>query len=188
MMYTKTINGRQVFSTCASIQTDEGIWISNPSDEQIAAAGWEPYVPPAPEPEPPATEPDLYEVMEAVKKMLSTDTSALSDEDALAVASLFPTWASRSEGAELQAGERLWYDGKLYKVIQAHTSQPDWTPDATPALFAEVSVEEFPDWKQPAGAADAYAKGDKVSHAGKHWVSTADANVWEPGVYGWEEV
>ena len=56
MMYTKTIAGRQVFSTCATIQTDEGLWISNPTEEQIAAAGWEPYVAPEPEPEPPATE------------------------------------------------------------------------------------------------------------------------------------
>lgn len=37
------------------------------------------------------------------------------------------------------------------------------------------------------GAQSAYAMGAKVSHNGKHWISTADANVWEPGVYGWEE-
>ena len=44
---------------------------------------------------------------------------------------------------------------------------------------------------QPVGAHDAYAKGDKVSHNGKHWTSNVDSNVdsnvWETGVYGWTE-
>lgn len=48
-------------------------------------------------------------------------------------------------------------------------------------------LEEFPEWVQPIGAHDAYEAGPKVSHNGKKWVSTAPANVWEPGVYGWEE-
>lgn len=38
------------------------------------------------------------------------------------------------------------------------------------------------------GAHDAYSKDAKVSHNGKHWTSTVDSNVWEPGVYGWTEV
>lgn len=94
-MYYKIINERQVFSACHTIQTSEGIWISNPTEEQIAAAGCLPYVPPEVIPEP-ATEPDLYEVMEAVKRMLATDTSALSDEDALAVAAYKSSWSALS--------------------------------------------------------------------------------------------
>ena len=61
------------------------------------------------------------------------------------------------------------------------------TPDATPALWVVVSIDEYPEWAQPAGAHDAYAKGSKVTHNGKKWISSYDANVWEPGVYGWEE-
>ena len=53
--------------------------------------------------------------------------------------------------------------------------QPEPQPEAQP-------------WKQPTGGHDAYKKGDKVVHKGKTWVSTVDANVWEPGAYGWEEV
>ena len=79
----------------------------------------------------------------------------------------------------------LQYDGSLYRVIQPHTSQADWTPDKVPALFTRVSIEEYPDWVQPTGAHDAYSKGDKVAHSGKHWQSDVDGNVWEPGVYGW---
>ena len=51
-----------------------------------------------------------------------------------------------------------------------------------------VSLEEWPAWVQPTGAHDAYAKGAKVSHNDKHWISEVDDNTWEPGVYGWTEV
>ena len=86
------------------------------------------------------------------------------------------------------AGQLRSYKSKLYKCLQAHTSQADWTPDAAASLWVSVSdpAETWPDWSQPVGAHDAYAMGDKVSHNGKHWTSTAAANVWEPGVYGWE--
>jgi hypothetical protein len=47
---------------------------------------------------------------------------------------------------------------------------------------------EFPEWRQPVGATDAYTKGAKVSHKDKHWISDVDGNVWEPSVYGWDEV
>lgn len=79
---------------------------------------------------------------------------------------------------------------KLYKCIQAHTSQADWTPDKAPSLWtlAGNPMEEWPEWSQPVGAADAYMKDDKVSYEGKHWISTADNNVWAPGVWGWTEV
>ena len=81
------------------------------------------------------------------------------------------------------------YGEKLYKCVQAHTSQADWTPDAVPALWAVAGdpAEEWPEWSQPIGAQDAYMSGDKVSHNSKHWQSAIDNNVWEPGIYGWTE-
>lgn len=186
-MYTKTINGRQVFSACASIELD-GRWISNPTAEQIAAAGWEPYNQPVTPPQP-QTEPDYGEVIEAVKRMLSADTGTLSDEDALSVAALYPTWAGKL-GKLVQAGERLWYDGKLYKAIQPHIVQEDWIPDVTPALYVEVSIEEWPEYVQPTGVQDAYNTGDHVSFQGRHFESLIDGNVWSPADYpqGWKEV
>lgn len=82
------------------------------------------------------------------------------------------------------------YGGELYRCNQAHTSQADWTPPATPALWSKIGDpgEEWPEWSQPLGAHDAYNTGDKVAHNGKHWTSDLDGNVWEPGVYGWTEV
>lgn len=109
----------------------------------------------------------------------------LDDETALTGVELFPAWVT---GNAYAAQDRVQYGGTLYKCIQAHTSQSDWTPDATPALWVVVSLEEYPEWVQPTGAHDAYAEGAKVTHNSKKWVSTITANVYEPGVYGWDEV
>lgn len=68
---------------------------------------------------------------------------------------------------------------------KAHTSQADWRSALTPALWVAVSVEEWPEWVQPAGAHDAYAYGAKVTHNNSHWISEIETNVYEPGVYGW---
>lgn len=79
---------------------------------------------------------------------------------------------------------------KLYRCVQAHTSQDDWTPDVTPALWALVGdpAVEYPEWAQPLGAHDAYGLGAKVTYNNQKWVSVVDGNIWVPGVYGWEVV
>lgn len=121
------------------------------------------------------------ELVEFLRKAILT----ADDETALTGIALYPVWSS---GISVSVNDRYQYNNKLYKCVQAHTTQADWTPDKTPALWVEVSLDEFPEWKQPAGAHDAYNKGDKVKHNGKKWESTADANVWEPGVHGWSEI
>lgn len=99
---------------------------------------------------------------------------------------LFAEW---KPGIAYTVGQLRRYEGILYRCVQAHTSQTDWTPPVTPALWSVTSdpTDEWPEWSQPLGSHDAYAAGDKVSHSGKHWTSNVDANVWEPGVYGWAE-
>ena len=185
-MYYKIINNRQVFDTCRTIKMSDGSWVSNPSEEQILAEGWLPYEPPEIVPEP-LMEPDFMDVVLAVKKILSKESETLSDEEALEVAALYPTWISMI-GKEVTVGQRYWYDGDLYKVVQTHTVQENWTPNTVPALFTKVSIVEIPDWVQPSGAQDAYNTGDKVKHNGKTWESNTDNNVWEPGTYGWDEI
>lgn len=93
-----------------------------------------------------------------------------------------------SVGENLSVGDRRAYEGILYEAVQAHTTQSGWEPPNVPALFKRVWTEEWPEWVQPTGAQDAYAKGAKVTHSGKKWISTADNNVWEPSVYGWDEI
>lgn len=185
MTYYKIINERTVFSTCRVITLD-GHEISNPTAEMISQAGWQVYVPPVVPPQP-QTEPDYSQVMEAVKKMLSSDTEQLTDEEALDVAAMFPTWHSKI-GEAVAVGERLWYDGKLYKVVQAHTASSEWVPDHNPALYTEVSIVEWPEFVQPTGAQDAYMRGDKVTFNGQHYTSLIDNNVYSPAAYpaGWQ--
>jgi hypothetical protein len=102
-------------------------------------------------------------------------------------ADLFAEWAYP---IAYTAGQIRRYNGTLYKCVQAHTSQADWTPPAAPSLWSLTSdpAEEWPEWSQPLGAHDAYPLGAKVRHNEKHWTSTIANNVWEPGVYGWTEV
>lgn len=122
-----------------------------------------------------------------LRAMIEKASISLTDEDALQAVELYPAWQT---GTAYTVDERIRYNSTLYRCVQAHTSQADWTPDATPALWTVVSLDEWPEWVQPTGAQDAYAKGDKVSHNDKHWISEVDGNVWEPGIYGnlWSEV
>ena len=117
--------------------------------------------------------------------MVDVAVSYLDDDEAETVTVLFENW---EVGVAYAVGDRRQYDGLLYRCVQAHTSQADWYPPAVPALWVRTSTEEWPEWIQPTGAHDAYNKGDKVSHNAKHWISSIDANVYEPGVYGWDEV
>lgn len=118
-----------------------------------------------------------------LRQLIEQLAVTLADETALTGVELFPMWAI---GRSYATGDRVQHGGTLYKCVQAHTSQADWTPDATPALWVVVSIDEFPEWVQPTGAHDAYKIGDKVSYNGKHYICTADANVYAPDVYGWE--
>lgn len=115
------------------------------------------------------------------------EAGSIDAETAAEHAELFAEWAYP---INYTVGQIRRYNGTLYKCVQAHTSQADWTPDAAVSLWSKTSdpAEEWPEWSQPVGAHDAYALGAKVSHNGKHWTSTTATNVWEPGVYGWEEV
>ena len=123
---------------------------------------------------------------EAIVAALVKLRESATDEQALSVPVLYPAWRS---GVNYVTGQRVLHGGVLYKVLQDHTSQDDWIPDAAPSLFARVLIPDataIPEWEQP-DSTNPYMSGDKVSHNGSTWVSTIDNNVWEPGVYGWEK-
>lgn len=118
------------------------------------------------------------------RRHLEIAVQSLSEEAALEVPMLYPKW---SVGVAYEVGIRVQYEGVLYTVLTAHTSQSDWTPTAATSLFAKVLIPDpnvIPDWEQP-DSTNPYMTGDKVKHNGKTWVCTCDNNVWEPGVYGW---
>ena len=133
----------------------------------------------------------LVEKARELRKILEkamTAAQSLTEAEAVAATCLYPKWSGDS--VQYTAGQRVQDDGILYTVLQAHTSQPDWKPTVAPSLFAKVLIPDptvIPEWEQPEST-NPYAKGDKVKHNGKTWVSDIDGNVWEPGVYGWTEV
>lgn len=111
----------------------------------------------------------------------------LDDTEALDNTELFPLW---SEDGSYAINDRVRYDGILYKCVQTHSAQSDWTPDNSVSLWARVLIPEpdvIPEWVQP-DSTNPYMIGDKVRHNDKVWISDIDYNVYEPGVAGWSEV
>lgn len=125
---------------------------------------------------------------EAVALAATFAAESFTDEQALQVPSLYPEWSG--DGVTYKVGFRLRSDGVLYKVLQDHTSQSDWSPAAAPSLFAQVLIEDpnvITEWVQP-DSTNGYMTGDKVTHNEKTWESLADNNVWEPGADGTESL
>ena len=124
--------------------------------------------------------------LQKIRNLIVKASASLSDEDALEAPVLFPSWAV---GVTYAIGDRIEYGGKLYKIVQAHTSQEDWLPDATPALYTEVAKPgEIDVWKQPQGAHNAYQIGDLVYYPTKSdpiYENTVANNVYAPDVFGW---
>lgn len=112
----------------------------------------------------------------------------VSDEQAYIMRYMFNEF--NANGFAYKTGDRFMYNNKFYKVLQDHTSQSDWTPDTASSLYVEIADPniEYPEFVQPTGAHDAYAKGDKVIFEGKHYISLIDANVYSPTDYpaGWQ--
>lgn len=110
-----------------------------------------------------------------------------TDEMSLQVPNLYPAW---KVGVNYVSGDRVLFNGILYKVLLNHTSQEDWNPEVSPSLFAKVLIPDknvISPWEQP-DSTNTYKVGDKVSHNGKVWMSNVNNNSWEPGVFGWDEV
>ena len=120
---------------------------------------------------------------------VKTAIEYLSDEQALTVKDLYADWDENGIGYIV--GDRVQHNGKLYKCLQGHTSQTDWSPEEAPSLWAEILAgqEGAPvgEWDQPEST-NPYNKGDKVTHNGKTWESLVDGNVWEPGAQGSESL
>lgn len=126
----------------------------------------------------------------ALRKLIEQAAASLSDEDALTGVELFPRW--NENGISYAVGDRVLYNGTLFKCLQAHTSQATWTPTDAPSLWTKVLIpdpEVIPDWEQPEST-NGYMKGDKVRYNGKVYESLIDNNVWSPEAYpaGWSEV
>lgn len=123
---------------------------------------------------------------EQLRKALQMFAAGLTDEQAMEVVAVYDPWQI---GKAYAVGDFFTYgvngvgDPQLYKVAQAHTSQADWTPDANPALYVAIGLDDsgYPVWSQPSGAHDAYNTGDIVNHNGTLYISKIDGNDTVPG-------
>ena len=131
---------------------------------------------------------------EQLRHALQLFALSLNDDTVMEIPAVFDAWKA---GIQVKADTILTYgvngvgDPQLYRVVQPHITSEGWTPDKTPALFTPIGIDEsgYPIWAQPTGAHDAYNKGDIVRYEpdNKLYISDIDANVYEPGVYGWSE-
>ena len=123
----------------------------------------------------------------AYRRKIEAAAALQDDEAALESIDLYPKWEA---GIAVTAGERYRFNGKLYRVVQSHTTQADWTPDVVPALFTVVSLEEWPEIPEVITAESPWMKGDKGTWKGKHYICQMDNCVWNPDTYpaAWSEV
>ena len=159
--------------------------------EAVIGSHWDgsvftPPVPPTPGPSFPTA--DELSAMVYVAKTTVTEqinASTFPYDKVTEVKALFPAWAA---GIAVNVGDIYTYNDTIVKCVQAHTTQADWTPDVTPALWTIYKApNSITAWVQPTGAQDAYPMGALVTHLGKTWSSNVDANVWEPPTQ-WTEV
>lgn len=129
---------------------------------------------------------------EQFRKALQMFAASLTEDKAMEIVAVFDPWVV---GKSYSVGEFVTYgvngvgDPQLYKVVQAHTSQSDWTPNTTPSLYTAIGLDNsgYPVWSQPAGAHDAYNEGDIVNYNGSLYKSLINGNVHSPEAYpaGW---
>ena len=137
---------------------------------------------------------ELNKAIVAGKKVGTIATADLIRQDAISVEDMKELVALSPDyeaGKAYAVGELIEYNNDLYEVIQAHTSQADWLPDALPALYkAKTVVAVIPEWVQPTGSHDAYNIGDKVLFEGQIYESLINANTYSPTAYpqGWKLV
>ena len=124
--------------------------------------------------------------LQATRKLIRVDE--LSEEELLDMIDLYKSYET---GKSYQADDIFKYEGKLYKVIQEHTSQEDWLPNELPALYLNMMPENvIPEWVQPTGSHDAYNTGDKVIYEVQVYEIIIDGNTWSPTDYpsSWKSV
>lgn len=128
------------------------------------------------------------ENIEMFQKQLETITDTLTDEEAKGLSLLFEEWRP-SEVYKI--GDRIRYNGVLYKCLEDNNATMEAPPSAIPSvwteIFAETVSEEIPAWEQPEEG-NGYADGDRVIHNDIIYISQVDNNIWEPGTAGTESL
>lgn len=133
---------------------------------------------------------EVKEDAEQAQEVVLLTRDFLPDAVALALPEIYDEWnpdsiayIGKDTATKDKPASIVRRNGFLYRCLQSHTSQENWTPENSPSLWVLIDdpAIEWPEWKQPTGAHDAYSLGAKVSHNGKKWISQIEANTVEPG-------
>lgn len=114
---------------------------------------------------------------EAYRTKIETAAESQNDAEALESIELFKKWEA---GMDVTAGQRYQHIGKLWRVVQTHTTQADWEPQNTPALWTEVSLDAWPDIPENIPSTAPWMAGDKGTWKGQHYICQLDNCVWNP--------
>lgn len=77
----------------------------------------------------------IIELARKLRPIIEQAAQSLDDRTALSAVALYPAWA---EGVDYSTGYKAQHGGKLWRCLQAHTSQSGWEPENAPALWAEI--------------------------------------------------
>lgn len=127
------------------------------------------------------------QIWEQIGRALQMFAQTLTNEEAMEIATLYPPYEVGKyypAGMFVTDGKNEVGDPQLYKVVQPHTSQADWKPSDTPALYEPIGLTEdgYVEWSQPSGAHDTYNEGQIIWYQGQLYISTVDNNAYAPGV------
>ena len=138
---------------------------------------------------------DKLQFAEQFRRAVQMFVRSLGDEDAMEVATMFPQYEVGKDYKVddiFSYGENKVGDPQLYRVVQNHTSQADWTPNTTASLYVAIGLTEegYPVFSKPTGAHDAYNMGDIVDYNGTLYESLINGNVYAPDEYpaGWKVI
>lgn len=126
--------------------------------------------------------PDAGTAQDAAMALAEMQAAKLSDDDALKVPALFPRF---EKGHVYAQGDRVLWQGVLYKAISGHTATAD-DPTADPQHWAKVVLGSTGGDAAEWVSGKSYSKGDRVTRYGKVYESLVDKNTTEPGVFGSE--
>lgn len=83
-------------------------------------------------------DPRISDIFSFVSTIINT--MSLTDSQALSIKTLYPNWEDLI-GQTVKVDDKMQYSSRLWKVIQEHTVQADWTPTETPSLFTEITED-----------------------------------------------
>ena len=113
---------------------------------------------------------DILQQAHAIRTSIDSVTGTMEDTDAAKNPMLFLPWEADTKYA---AGDRRRYDGKVYKCLQAHTSQVGWEPPAVPALWVVINTSSPGTIDDPIPA----ARGMEYEY-GKYYLDPEDGKTY----------